>query len=102
MYSNNKLNFQESTTILNACTKKSGNLLKAPRIWEDIIWRNKIDRVDSSIFRGRLIIIVELSIEGFDMMTASISALLNSSDDIDRSTLCVTERMDIHVTFRHL
>ena len=25
MYSNNVLNFQESTTILNACTKKSGN-----------------------------------------------------------------------------
>ena len=32
MYSNKILNFQESTTILNACTKKSGNLLKAPRI----------------------------------------------------------------------
>ena len=32
IYSNNILNFQESTTILNACTKKSGNLLKAPRI----------------------------------------------------------------------
>ena len=32
MYSNNILNFQESTTILNACTKKSGNLLKTPRI----------------------------------------------------------------------
>ena len=32
MYSNNILNFQESTTILNASTKKSGNLLKAPRI----------------------------------------------------------------------
>ena len=31
MYSNNILNFQESTTILNACLKKSGNLLKAPR-----------------------------------------------------------------------
>ena len=31
MYSNNITNFQESTTILNACTKKSGNLLKAPR-----------------------------------------------------------------------
>ena len=30
MYSNNILNFQESTTILNACTKKSGNLLNAP------------------------------------------------------------------------
>ena len=33
MYSNNILNFQESTTILNACTKKSGNLLKAPRMY---------------------------------------------------------------------
>ena len=32
MYSNNIVNFQESTTILNASTKKSGNLLKAPRI----------------------------------------------------------------------
>ena len=31
MYSNNLLNFQESTIILNGCTKKSGNLLKAPR-----------------------------------------------------------------------
>ena len=25
------MNFQEPTTMLNACTKKSGNLLKAPR-----------------------------------------------------------------------
>ena len=33
MYSNKILNFQESTTILNACTKKSGNLLKAPYIY---------------------------------------------------------------------
>ena len=32
-YSNNILNFQESTTILNACTKKSGNLLNTPRIY---------------------------------------------------------------------
>ena len=32
MYSNNIVNFLESTTILNACTKKSGNILKAPRI----------------------------------------------------------------------
>ena len=31
IYSNNILNFQESTTILNASTKNSGNLLKAPR-----------------------------------------------------------------------
>ena len=33
MYSNNILTFQDSTTILNAYTKKSGNLLKAPRIY---------------------------------------------------------------------
>ena len=32
MYSNNIVNFQEPTTILNACTKKSGNLLNAPHI----------------------------------------------------------------------
>ena len=31
MYSNNIVNFQESTTILNAYTKKSGNILNAPR-----------------------------------------------------------------------
>ena len=29
LYSNNIVNFQEPSTILNACTKKSGNLLKA-------------------------------------------------------------------------
>ena len=34
MYSNNIVNFQDSTTILNACIKKSGNLLKAPRIFK--------------------------------------------------------------------
>ena len=33
MYSNNIVNFQESTTILNACTKKFGNLLNVPRIF---------------------------------------------------------------------
>ena len=33
MYSNNLLNFQESTTILNSFTKKSGNLLKVSRIY---------------------------------------------------------------------
>ena len=30
MYSNNIVNFQESMTILNACTKKSGNLFNSP------------------------------------------------------------------------
>ena len=33
MYSNNIVNFQESTTILNACTKKSGNVLNSPRLY---------------------------------------------------------------------
>ena len=33
MYSNNILNFQESTTILNASTKWSGNVLNTPRIY---------------------------------------------------------------------
>ena len=33
IYINNILNFQESTTILNACTKMSGNLLNEPCIW---------------------------------------------------------------------
>ena len=33
MNRNNIVNFQVSTTILNACTKKSGNLLNAPRIF---------------------------------------------------------------------
>ena len=33
MYSNNIVNFQVSTTILNSCTKMSGNLLNAPRIY---------------------------------------------------------------------
>ena len=32
MYSNNILNFQESTTVLNGRTKKSVNLLKALRM----------------------------------------------------------------------
>ena len=31
MYSNNIVNFHECIPILNACTKKPGNLLNAPR-----------------------------------------------------------------------
>ena len=42
MYSNNILNFQESMTILNACTKKSGNLLNVPRITKEISTLNHI------------------------------------------------------------
>ena len=32
IYSNNIVNFQESTTILNACMNKSGNLLNTHRV----------------------------------------------------------------------
>ena len=35
MYSNNIVNFHESTTILNACKKKSGSLLNAPRMCKE-------------------------------------------------------------------
>ena len=43
MYSDNILNFQEPTTILNACTKKKfGNLLKAPGIY--IFHKGKVGR----------------------------------------------------------
>ena len=34
IFSHNILNFQASMTILNACTKRSGNLLKKPRIYK--------------------------------------------------------------------
>ena len=39
MYSNNIVNFQESATIVNACTKKSGDLLKAPRTSSKSYWK---------------------------------------------------------------
>ena len=40
MYSNNIVNFQESTTVLKACTKTSGNLLKAPRSCQWFLFRS--------------------------------------------------------------
>ena len=52
IYSNNILNFQESTTILNACIKMSGNLLNAPRNFnKEIDWigrKNTKDRIKKS------------------------------------------------------
>ena len=54
MYSNNIVNCQESTTIFNACTKKSGNLY-APRTkkidWRaGLSWFNKLSPIDSLQF----------------------------------------------------
>ena len=37
MYNNNIVNLQESAIILNACTKKSGNLLNTPRSFK-LLW----------------------------------------------------------------
>ena len=47
MYSNSILNFQESMTILNACTKKSENSLNVPRISKvfDSIHREKMEQI---------------------------------------------------------
>ena len=42
MYSNNKVNFQVFTPIVNACTKKPVNLLKAPCLWFIILKANGI------------------------------------------------------------
>ena len=47
MYSNNTVNFQESTTILNVCTKKSGNLLNSPRTYANT-------KANSLLFRYEL------------------------------------------------
>ena len=51
IYSNNIWNFQESITILNACTKKSGNLLKALRIYVAVLglWAWHISPLSRSI-----------------------------------------------------
>ena len=43
MYSNNIVNFQEFTIILNACTKKSGNLLNSPRNTKTTCWRIEVE-----------------------------------------------------------
>ena len=50
MYSNKILNFQESMTILNAYTKKSGNLLNAPhtcrgRWFVGVLWHTNLCRL---------------------------------------------------------
>ena len=56
MYSNNILNFQESTTILNACTKTSGNLLNAPRIYIYIyIWGWGVNMISNQIVKFGLV-----------------------------------------------
>ena len=54
MNGNNILNIQESTTILNACTKKSGNLLKGTTYSYDLFHNFNDSRVNFlfSIYRS--------------------------------------------------
>ena len=60
MYSSKILNFQESMTILNAYTKKSGNLLKAPHILSiDVEYWKKTEKSLISII---IIIIIIINI----------------------------------------
>ena len=54
MYSNNILNFQESTTILNTQTKKSGNLLKAPSMFKCLIFVQGLTTPEGTEIRSRL------------------------------------------------
>ena len=42
MYSNNIVNFQGYTTILNACTNMSGNLFKAPSMYNEDLTLNNL------------------------------------------------------------
>ena len=53
MYINNIVDFQGSTIILNACTKKSGNLLNSPRLYIYIYTRMDDIRKTSLIQNDR-------------------------------------------------
>ena len=52
MYSNNIVNFQESTTILNAYTKMSGNLLNAPRMIHFRICKHLVSNLSQKYQEG--------------------------------------------------
>ena len=54
MYCNNIENFQESTTFLNACTKKSGNLLNARRITETLCNNGFPEAIVRSVIRDKV------------------------------------------------
>ena len=77
MYSNNIQSFQESTTILNACTKKSGNILNSPRIYRlfqkknDIILKAIILKTTFSVSMK----LYSLGIEHHEFMLGSISCV---------------------------
>ena len=54
MYSNKIFHFQVSTTILNACTKKTGNLLNSPYIYIYIyiyIYTKLIGKINNLYFK---------------------------------------------------
>ena len=64
IYSNDIVNFQEPTTILNACTKMSGNLLNTPSsslLPNDFKLTVNVDKVMASrfLFHSEGIIMIE-------------------------------------------
>ena len=75
MYNNNTLNFQESTTILNACTKKSGNLLKAPCIY--IYFHTRFNQT------GDISTLNSSSLKLVDKITYLGSSVSSTETDID-------------------
>ena len=78
MYSNIIEHFQESTTILNACTKKSGNLLKTPCTWA-LLFGLVMQRYKVYIFNIIIIIIKSLCRWGFSRLILSLSLCLSLS-----------------------
>ena len=58
MYSNNIVNFQESTTILNACTNKTGNLFNDPHThnWRENNWMHTFFKGIGTIWNANTLI----------------------------------------------
>ena len=55
MYSNKILNFQESTTLLNACTKKVWKLMKAPRSSSSSRRRQKYSELPNCAWHSKIL-----------------------------------------------
>ena len=87
MYSNKMVNFQESTTILNACTKKSGNLLKEPRTYKFQTIQFSISTQFSSIWP------IDRTLSG-----ATIPGQSGPRSDGNKGVLCIPQSSSITET----
>ena len=88
MYSNNILNFQESTTILNACTKKSGNLLNAPRRIQPV------NVICGAVFTSWLCFNTEIFGVFSHLLVVLFTWLLLENFVLHRNSLRVTEQLE--------